>query len=328
MSMPRQAIRVESPTETRNPRTVAIDTLPTLGILELLNDEDARVAGAVRDALPALAEAVDAAVERFQAGSRLHYFGAGTSGRIATLDAAELPPTFSLDPARAIAHHAGGQVAMGQAIEGAEDDPELGRRAAADVAAGDVVIGIAASGRTPYVHGALEAAREAGAFTIFVSSAPGGGIAEDADIHVFVDTGPEAIAGSTRLKAGTAQKMVLNGFSTALMIRLGRTYSNWMVEVTPTNAKLRGRVLSILEEATGAQEADCAAALEAAGGNLKVALVSLLGEADAGTAAEALRNADGRIRDAIAALAPSHLAPSHIDTGADDPPPAESPMGM
>jgi len=311
MSTSRLAIRVDSPTEGRNPRTVAIDTLPTLEVLELLNDEDARVAAAVRNALPALAEAVDAAVDRFRAGGTVHYFGAGTSGRIGTLDAAELPPTFSVDPARAVAHHAGGQVAMGQAIEGVEDDPEQGRRAAADVTAGDIVVGVAASGRTPYVSGALEAARTAGAFTVLVSSAPGGAIAEMVDVAVFVDTGPEAISGSTRLKAGTAQKMILNGFSTALMIRLGKTYSNWMVEVTPTNAKLRGRVLAILEEATGASEDDCAQALEAAGGDLKIALVSLLSGADAVTATAALADADGRIRDAIAVLG---TAPTDADS--------------
>lgn len=303
MSQSQAVVRVDSPTEARNPRTVAIDNLPTLGVLELLNAEDARVAGAVREALPALAEAVDAATERFAAGGTIHYFGAGTSGRIASLDAAELPPTFSIDPDRVVAHHAGGQVAMGQAIEGAEDDPQLGREAAADVAAGDIAIGVAASGRTPYVHGALEAARAVGAFTVFLSSAPGGMIAELADIHVFVDTGPEAVAGSTRLKAGSAQKLVLNGFSTALMIRLGKTYSNWMVEVTPKNAKLRGRVLGILEEASGATEQASLEALEAAGGDLKTALVSLLAETDVATAASALERADGRVRVAIELLA-------------------------
>lgn len=313
MSTRSPAIRVDSPTETRNPRTVAIDTLPTLGVLELLNDEDARVAGAVRDALPALARAVDAAVDRFRDGGTVHYFGAGTSGRIGTLDAAELPPTFSVDPSRAVAHHAGGQVAMGRAQENVEDDPELGRLAAADVAAGDIVVGLAASGRTPYVLGALEAANAVGAFTVFVSSAPGGSIAEIADVHVFVDTGPEAIAGSTRLKAGTAQKMVLNGFSTALMIRLGKTYSNWMVDVTPTNAKLRGRVLGILEDASGAPEAECAAALEAADGSLKVALVSLLAETEAATARHALDRAEGQIRPAIAALAVASNDPDEPD---------------
>ena len=295
-------IRVDSPTESRNPRTAAIDIVPTIGVLELLNDEDTQVAPAVRAALPALAEAVDAAVERFEAGGTVHYFGAGTSGRIATLDAAELPPTFSVDPSRMVAHHAGGEAAMGQSVEGVEDDPESGRRAAADVRAGDIAVGVAASGRTPYVLGALEASSAAGAFTVFVSSAPGGSIADLADVHVFVDTGPEAVAGSTRLKAGTAQKMVLNGFSTALMIRLGKTYSNWMVDVTPSNSKLRGRVLGILEEATGASEAESGAALEAADGDLKTALLSLLTGCDAATARAALDAADGRIRVAIDAL--------------------------
>ncbi|MEA2027325.1 MAG: N-acetylmuramic acid 6-phosphate etherase [Chloroflexota bacterium] len=302
MSGSHPVIRVESPTEARNPRTLAIDTLPTMGVLELLNDEDAQVAPAVRAALPALAEAVEAAVARYEAGGTIHYFGAGTSGRIGTLDAAELPPTFSADPLRAIAHHAGGAVAVDRAVESAEDDRELGRIVAEDVAAGDIAVGLTASGRTPYVLGALEASKEVGALTVLVSSAPGGRIAEVADVHVFVDTGPEAIAGSTRLKAGTAQKMVLNSFSTAIMIRLGKTYSNLMVDVTHSNAKLRGRVLSILEEATGAAEDDCARALEGADGDVRTAIVILLAGASAEAASAALERADRHIRVAIAEL--------------------------
>lgn len=296
------SVRVDAPTESRNPRTVDIDSVPTIRVLELLNDEDARVAGAVRDALPALATLVDAAVERYAAGGTIHYFGAGTSGRIGLLDAAELPPTFSAAPDRTIAHHAGGEDAMGRAREATEDDVESGRRAAAVVTRGDVAIGIAASGRTPYVQGALEAAREAGAFTALVSSAPASPIARSVDVHVVVDTGPEAVAGSTRLKAGTAQKLVLNGFSTALMIRLGKTYSNLMVDLRPSNAKLRGRVISILVEATGASEADCVAALEAAGGDLKTALVSLLAGTDAPTARGELEAAGGHVRTALGRL--------------------------
>jgi N-acetylmuramic acid 6-phosphate etherase len=169
------------------------------------------------------------------------------------------------------------------------------------VTAADVAIGLAASGRTPYVLGALRAAREAGAFTAAVSSSPDGPIGAVADVHVFVDTGPEAIAGSTRLKAGTAQKLVLNSFSTALMVRLGKTYSNLMVDVAPNNAKLRGRIRSILEAATGASEADCAEALRAAG-DTKTALVSLATGVDAAGAAAALGRANGRVRAAIEAL--------------------------
>jgi len=297
-----EIVRVQAPTERRNPRTLRIDTLPTLQVLELLNDEDARVAPAVRAALPALARAVDAAVERYERGGTIHYFGAGTSGRMATLDAAELPPTFSADPLRTVAHHAGGAFAISQALENIEDDPAVGREAAADVTAADVAVGIAASGRTPYVVGALQAAGEAGAFTVLVSSAPHGPAAELVDVHVFVDTGPEAIAGSTRLKAGTAQKLVLNGFSTALMIRLGKTYSNLMVDVSRHNAKLRGRVLVILEEATGAPADDCARALAATGGDVKPAILCLLAGVEPVAARTALDQSRGRVREALAAL--------------------------
>lgn len=191
---------------------------------------------------------------------------------------------------------------MQRAVEANEDSEELGRDAATDVRAGDIAIGIAASGRTPYVMGALEAARKSGAFTVAVSSSPHAPMARVADVHVFADTGPEAVAGSTRLKAGTAQKMILNGFSTALMIRLGRTYSNLMVAVSSTNAKLRGRVVAILEEATGASEQDCIGALDASGGDTRTALVSLLSGRDTAAAADALEQTGGRVRPAVAAL--------------------------
>ncbi|HHC08710.1 MAG TPA: N-acetylmuramic acid 6-phosphate etherase [Actinobacteria bacterium] len=300
-------MRVESVTEARNPRTVDIDTLPTLDILGLLNDEDALVAPAVRAALPQLAEAVDAAVVRFGNGGTIHYFGAGTSGRIGVLDAAELPPTFSVEPHRVVAHRPGGVGDDVDALEASEDDEELGRRHAEAVTSEDLVIGLTASGRTPYVRGALEAAAAKGAYTVLVSSRPDGPIADLVDVHVFVDTGPEAIAGSTRLKAGTAQKLVLNGFSTALMIRLGKTYSNLMVDVRASNSKLRGRVLRILEEATGADEQTCARVLRESDGELKTALVSLLVGTDPAASRDALKTADGHVRRAIAALSDGDL---------------------
>jgi N-acetylmuramic acid 6-phosphate etherase len=302
MDRPDSVVRVDTPTETRNQRTLDIDTLSSLGVLERLNHEDTLVPLAVRAALPALAQLVDAAVERYSRGGSVHYFGAGTSGRIATLDAAELPPTFSADPERTVAHHAGGASAVDRAFESAEDRPELGREAAAVVSADDVAIGIAASGRTPWVKGALEAAAEAGAFTALVSSAPRGPIAPIVDVHVFVDTGPEAISGSTRLKAGTAQKLVLNGFSTALMVRLGKTYSNLMVDVMRGNAKLRGRVVRMIEEATGAAEDECITALDAADGETKTAIVSLLASVDAASARAALEDNEHRVRDALVTL--------------------------
>ena len=305
MTNAQATVRVATPTEQRNPRTLEVDTLSSLEVLQLLNDEDALVAPAVRAALPQLADAVDAAVERYEAGGNIHYFGAGTSGRMATLDAAELPPTFSADPERTIAHHAGGAFAISRAAENVEDDPSGGREAAADVTTSDVAVGIAASGRTPFVVGALEAARDAGAYTVLISSAPLGPAVELVDTHVFVDTGPEAIAGSTRLKAGTAQKLVLNGFSTTLMIRLGKTYSNLMVDVTRHNAKLRGRVLVILEEATGATAAECRRALDAADGDTKTAIVSLLADTDVATARAALAATNRRVREALVALGAS-----------------------
>ena len=294
-----ERVRVDSPTEGRNPRTVDIDSVETSSVLELLNDEDARVAAAVRAAIPVLTRLVDVAVERYAAGGTIHYFGAGTSGRLALLDAAELPPTFSADPERVVAHHAGGSAAASRAREATEDDRDSGREAASDVAAGDVAIGIAASGRTPFVAGALEAAHDVGAFTALVSSAPDAPIADLADIHVLTDTGPEAIAGSTRLKAGTAHKLVLNSFSTALMVRLGKTYSNLMVDMRPANAKLAGRVLRIIEEATGVSNEDAAVALAEADDDPRVAIVHLLTGADMDASRAALGTAGGRVKTAI-----------------------------
>ena len=306
--------RVNSATEARNQRTLEIDTLPTLGVLRLLNEEDHSVAAAVQGALPALQYAVDMSLERFEAGGSIHYFGAGTSGRIGMMDAAEIPPTFSVSPDRFVAHHAGGNGTAERAVEAAEDDGELGKAAAASLKENDVAIGLTASGRTPYVRGALEAARAAGAFTVLISSHPSGEIAELDDIHVFLDTGPEAIAGSTRLKAGTAQKLALNSFSTALMIRLGKTYSNLMVDVAPANTKLRSRVLGILESASGATEAECSTALAAADGDTKTALVDLITGVGTKAAREAIRAAGGRVRGAIGALDPNTSQGSHSES--------------
>lgn len=294
--------RVESPTEARNPRTADIDVLPTLQVLERLNAEDRIVAPAVERVLPVLADAVDAALSRFRDGGRIHYFGAGTSGRIGLADAAELPPTFSAEPDRILAHHAGGTATVEQAAEGAEDDTRAGEADAAGLRPVDVAVGLTASGRTPYVGGALRAAGRAGALTILISANPGAPLAAYADHHIGVDTGPEAIAGSTRMKAGTAQKLVLNSFSTALMVRDGKTYSNLMVDMEPANAKLRGRVLRILMEATGRDEARCAGALAAADGDTKTALVCLLTGADVPAATAALHEAGGGVRAALAKL--------------------------
>jgi N-acetylmuramic acid 6-phosphate etherase len=290
---------VAAPTEERNPRTADIDLLPTIDILRLINAEDARVPGAIEEALPALAQAVDLAVAALGAGRRVHYFGAGSSGRMGVLDAAELGPTYALEPGRVVAHLAGGTAAFQHPMEDVEDDPVAGAADAVDVAAGDLVIGLTASGRTPYVAGVLEAARAAGARTVLVSANPDAPLGSCADVHIGVRTGPEVIAGSTRMKAGTAQKLVLNAFSTAAMVRLGRTYSNLMIQMVATNGKLRGRLAAMLVQATGLPEDTCSAALVAADGDVKVALVALLAPASADEARQALLSAGGVVRDAL-----------------------------
>ncbi|WP_427888828.1 N-acetylmuramic acid 6-phosphate etherase [Kribbella sp. GL6] len=291
-----------SPTEQRNPRTLAIDAVGTSEILQLVNNEDGLVAGAVGAVIPELTKAVDAAVEAIRGGGRVHYFGAGTSGRLAVLDAAELLPTFHVPDGLVVAHHAGGMQALLRAVENVEDSEEGGASDAAAVTGQDLVVGLAASGSTPYVAGALKAARAAGATTVLVTSNPDAPLAPLADIVVAADTGPEVIAGSTRLKAGTAQKMILNAFSTTLMIKLGRTWSNLMVDLVATNKKLRGRMIRILGEATGADEAACETALAAADGELKPALVHLLTGTPIPAAKAALEAAHGRVATALAEL--------------------------
>lgn len=288
-----------SPTELRNDRTLDIDLLPTESLLNRLNDEDATVAAAVRRALPHLALVVDAAARALRSGGRVHYFGSGTSGRLAVLDAAELGPTFGLPPGVVVAHIAGGERALTLAAENAEDDAASGAGDAAAVTAADVVVGLSASGSAAYVAGALTRSREAGAVTALITGNPDSSLARLADIVVLADTGPEAITGSTRLKAGTAEKMLLNSFSTALMVRDGRTFSNLMVRLAPVNAKLRTRQVRLLSQASGATEGESAAALAAADGDVSVALVALLSGADTATARAALDTSDGLVRAAI-----------------------------
>jgi N-acetylmuramic acid 6-phosphate etherase len=303
MTVPRQVVHVDSPTEQRNPRTTDIDLMSTMGILGAINAEDRRVPEAVAAVLPQVARAVDFAVEALRSGHRVHYFGAGTSGRLATLDAAELVPTFNVPSDWFIAHHAGGARALRQAVEDAEDDAKAGAaEVAEDVAPGDFVLGLTASGRTPYVLGALAAASRRGARTALVSGNPAAVLPPGVDVLIAVDTGPEAIAGSTRMKAGTAQKIILTAFSTATMIKLGRTYSNLMVSMRATNAKLRGRTIRILREATGMSMADCSDALTEADGDLKVALVHLLSGEEVANAAKALAANDGHVRKALDSL--------------------------
>nr|WP_221328104.1 N-acetylmuramic acid 6-phosphate etherase [Actinoplanes sp. L3-i22] len=291
-----------SRTEQRNPRSAAIDRMPTLDLLRLINTEDRQVPDAVADVLPELSVAVDLAVAALSAGCRVHYFGAGTSGRIAVLDAAELIPTFGLEPGRVVAHIAGGSRSLTNPSEDAEDDETAGAAAAGDVAAGDVAVGVTASGRTPYVRAALVTARARGAHTVLVSANPASPIASGVDVHVAPDTGPEVVTGSTRMKAGTAQKLVLNAFSTATMVRLGRTYSNLMTDMLASNAKLRDRQLRILSEATGADPAQCRQVLLATGGDAKVALVTLISGATVQAAGHALAETDGHVHQALRLL--------------------------
>jgi N-acetylmuramic acid 6-phosphate etherase len=291
-----------SSTEDRNPRTREIDTVPTLELLELLNAEDATVADAVRATLPVLAVVVDAVVERLRGGGHVHYFGAGSSGRIGVLDAAEVVPTFGIGTGFFVAHHAGGDNAVVTAAEGAEDDESLGRVSAAGLTSMDVAIGLSASGRTPWVAGALRAARDAGALTVLISSNLNAPLAAFADHCLLADTGPEAIAGSTRLKAATAQKMLLNALSTATMVRLGRTYSNLMIGMNGRNAKLRQRQVRILIEASGASEAACRAGLARCDGDLRLALLCLLTGLTPDEAAPALATQFSSVRGAVAAI--------------------------
>ena len=289
-------------TEQRNPRTASIDRMSSLDLLRLINDEDCHVPDAVAAVLPVLAAAVDLAVEALSGGHRVHYVGAGTSGRLAVLDAAELGPTFGVPPGRVVAHLAGGAAALTEASEGAEDDEDAGAAVMAGVEAGDLVVGVTASGRTPYVRAALITARTRGAHTVLVSANPASPIARHADLHVAPDTGPEVVTGSTRMKAGTAQKLVLNAFSTATMVRLGRTYSNLMTDMVPRNDKLRDRQLRIVAEATGADLDRCRRALLAADADARVAVVTLISGIGVDRARRALDEASGHVHLALRML--------------------------
>ncbi len=293
-------------TEARNPATADIDTVPTLEMARRMNAEDRQIAEAVSGALAAIATAIDGIAARMAQGGRLIYVGAGTSGRLAALDAAECPPTFSAPPGLVVAVMAGGPQAFSQSIEGAEDDLEGGARDLLALAPGplDSVVGLAASGRTPYVLGAMQAGRARGAFVIGLSCNRPSPIAQAADCAITVVTGPEVITGSTRLKAGTAQKMVLNMLSTGVMIRLGKTYGNLMVDVQASNAKLRGRARRIVAQATGLPAAEAAALLDACGGEVKTAIVAALANVDPETARRRLAASGGVVRAALAGEKP------------------------
>lgn len=312
-------IPVDSPTEERNPRTTELDSVTTLELVRLINDEDQQVPTVVAAALPRIADLVDAAAQRVAAGGRVHYVGAGTSGRLGVVDAAELLPTFNLEPGVVVAHLAGGPDAIVHAQENVEDDEAAGSRALEDVTAEDVVVGLAASGRTPYVLGALRLARSRGAVTALVTSNPRARALAEVDHAIVLETGPEALTGSTRMKSASAQKLALHTFSTALMVCLGRTWSNLMVSMVATNEKLRARTVTVLHQATGLPAGECQAALQAAGGELKVALVMLLTAGSAPQARHLLSQTDGIVRAAVAALTPDpHLAAPTVAGGATD----------
>ena len=254
-------------TEQRNPNTVNIDTLSTLDMVKLINQEDHRVAEAVALVTDKIAEAVDVIAARLSTGGRLIYCGAGTSGRLGILDAVECPPTYSTDPETVQALMAGGYGAIFKAVEGAEDSKELGVTDMQSIgfSAKDVLVGIAASGRTPYVLGCMEYARDLGAPTVAVTCCPGSTLDRFADIGIAPAPGPEVVTGSTRMKSGTAQKMVLNMLSTGAMIKLGKVYGNLMVDVKPSNEKLVRRCVTIVCSATDCAEAEAVEALEQCG---------------------------------------------------------------
>jgi N-acetylmuramic acid 6-phosphate etherase len=298
--------RVDSPTEDRNPATVGIDRLSTMDVLRLLAAEDATVPAAVAAALPELARAVDLVVDALRANGRVHVVGAGTSGRLAALDADELGPTYGLDPGRWTAHVAVFAGALDGGLDGAadgEDDAAAGAAVGQLAGAGDVLVAVTASGRTPYAIAALREARARGAATVLLTGNPAAAMGSEVDVHVAVYTGPEAIAGSTRMKAGTAQKLALNALSTAAMVRSGRTWSNLMVGATATNTKLRGRVADAVAEATGEPAEVCARAVADAGGDGRVALLTLLSGQPAAAVRAALATTDGHLRKALAVLA-------------------------
>ena len=284
-------------TEQRNPNTTHIDTLSTLEMVRLINQEDQKVALAVAQVAPEIARAIDVITRQLSQGGRLFYAGCGTSGRLGILDAVECPPTYSTDPELVQAIIAGGYPAIFRAVEGAEDDFDLGRQDLQErgFASQDVLVGLAASGRTPYVLGAMSYARELGAAVIAVTCCPGSEVDRMADIGIAPTPGPEVITGSTRMKSGTAQKMVLNMLSTGTMIKLGKVYGNLMVDVKPSNEKLIRRCVTIVREAVGCEEDQAVSALEACGYRPKVAIVMLLKKIDAEQARELLEQAQGRI---------------------------------
>jgi len=302
MHMPQDAALDVLATESVRPDLDDLDRRPTDELVRTLVDGQSAAQTAVAAAVPAIVAAADAIAARMMQGGRLFYVGAGTSGRLAILDASECPPTFNTPPELVVALIAGGPAAVQEAVEGAEDDADAAgaELRARNLEPNDAVVGITASGRTSYVIGALRHAREVGSHTVAIVNNARSPLADIADTAIELLTGPEVVAGSTRLCAGTAQKIALSTLSTAVMVRLGKTYGPYMVDVRATNAKLRRRALRMVQQITGADETASAAALEATQGRVKPAVVMLLGNCDAGEAERRLEATGGRVREALA----------------------------
>lgn len=290
-------------TETRDPNTMDLDRMSALEIATVMNREDRNIPLCIEPALPDIAAAITAVEKAFLAGGRLFYMGAGTSGRLGVLDASECPPTFGVDPGQVVGLIAGGEAALRSPIEGAEDDRAQGRAdlEAHALTAADVVVGIAASGRTPYVLGGMEYARGLGCTTVGIACNKGSAVGAAADIAIEASPGPEVLTGSTRLKAGTTQKMILNMLSTGAMVRTGKAYQNLMVDVVQSNEKLHMRAENIVMEATGVDRAEARRQIDAAGGSVKLAITMVLTGTDKQTGEQLLAAAGGHVREAVRA---------------------------
>ena len=288
-------------TETRNQNTMNLDIMTPLEVVTVMNQEDAKVPEAIKPALPNIAQCVTWAISSIENGGRIIYMGAGTSGRLGVLDAVECPPTFGVAPEVVVGLIAGGEKAFVKAVEGAEDSRELGRQDLVDInlEERDIVIGIAASGRTPYVLGGLAYAREVGCHTVGISCNPGSAVGAAAELAIEVVPGPECLTGSTRLKSGTCQKLILNMISTATMVGCGKAYQNLMVDVMQTNEKLVVRAQNIVMEATGCDRETAAEKIGIAGGNAKTAITMILADCGLEEAKTRLEKAKGHVREAI-----------------------------
>ena len=288
-------------TETRNQNTMNLDVMSPLEVVTVMNQEDTKVPAAITPALPNIAQCVTWAIESIENGGRIIYMGAGTSGRLGVLDAVECPPTFGVAPEVVVGLIAGGEKAFVKAVEGAEDSRELGRQDLVDInlTKTDIVIGIAASGRTPYVLGGLAYAQEIGCHTVGISCNPGSAVGAAAELAIEVVPGPECLTGSTRLKSGTCQKLILNMISTATMVGCGKAYQNLMVDVMQTNEKLVVRAQNIVMEATGCDRETAAEKIAIAGGNAKTAITMILADCGLEEAKERLNKAKGHVREAI-----------------------------